>query len=145
VGGGAILLQRRNAIVGALHSSFVTLRRNHAGSGLNQEARVAGARDVSSISGTANLAAKLKGIAFGQDVMLDGGLKHTLYVANDHDFSAVVPNSHHADGGADNPNRFFVFGFDDDDLPGFVRQEFRRPRAGREHDGRDVDGTDRDF
>ena len=131
---------------------------------------LAGAREVSSVSGAANLAAravpkmlfldvvaalaakgipaydvpaKLEGIAFGQDLIVDGVVKHTLYVANDNDFSAVVPNSHHASGTADNPNRFFVFAFDEGDLPGFVPQEFRQPR-GQDHDGHDFDG-DRDF
>jgi hypothetical protein len=28
--------------------------------------------------------------------------------------------------GADNPNRFFVFGFDDADLPGYQPQRFAR-------------------
>jgi hypothetical protein len=131
---------------------------------------IAGALDVSSVTGSANLAAravpkilfldivaalvgkgipaydvpaKLEGIAFGEDLLIDGAVKHTLYVANDNDFSAVVPNSHHASGTAENPNKFFVFAFDDDDLPGFVAQEFRHAR--QDHDGHDGDGPDRDF
>jgi hypothetical protein len=112
-----------------------------------------GATDVSNISGVANLAAKavaktlfldvvaalgakgiaafdvpakLEGITFGQDVVIDGQTKHTLYISNDNDYSAVVPNSHHTGGTAENPNKLFVFAFDDDDLPGFVPQQFRR-------------------
>jgi hypothetical protein len=56
--------------------------------------------------------AKLEGIAFGQDVILNGVTTHTLYVANDNDF---VPDTA---GG----NKFFVFGFTDRDLPGFAPQ-----------------------
>ena len=50
--------------------------------------------------------AKLEGIAFGDDVVVGGVSKHTLYVSNDNDF----------DPSAENPNRFFVFAFSDDDL-----------------------------
>ena len=73
---------------------------------------LAGAQDASRISGAANLAAKavpkilfldivtalsskgmagydvpakLEGLTFGTDVVIDGGTKHTLYVSNDHD------------------------------------------------------------
>ncbi len=64
--------------------------------------------------------AKLEGLAFGQDVVINSTTKHTLYVANDNDFTATV-------GGLDNPNQFFVFAFDNADLPpqssGFVRQQ----------------------
>jgi hypothetical protein len=38
--------------------------------------------------------------------------RHTLYIANDNDFLASF-------NGVDNPNKFFVFAFDDTDLPGF--------------------------
>lgn len=48
---------------------------------------------------------KIEGLAFGADVMRDGVLTHTLYVANDNDFSA--------DSG---DNKFFVFGVTDADL-----------------------------
>lgn len=54
--------------------------------------------------------AKLEGLAFGQDVMRGGVLTHTLYVANDNDFLATAP------GGLDNPNQWFVFGVTDADL-----------------------------
>ena len=57
----------------------------------------------------ARIPAKLEGLAFGSDVMIDGVLTHTLYVANDNDFLANV-------GGVDNPNQWFVFGFTDADL-----------------------------
>jgi Esterase-like activity of phytase len=104
-----------------------------------------GATDVSGITGEANLAphavpktlfldvvaalgahgittnkipAKIEGLAFGQDVVIGGRVKHTLYVANDNDYNAVF-------GGLDNPNAWFVFAFDDTDLPGFVPQQLR--------------------
>jgi hypothetical protein len=56
--------------------------------------------------------AKLEGMAFGEDVIVDGTTKHTLYVANDNDFVAVTP------GGLTNPNQWFVFTFTDADLAG---------------------------
>ena len=55
--------------------------------------------------------AKLEGLAFGQDVVVGGVLKHTLYVANDNDFLATDP----ANGNA-NPNQWYVFGVSDADL-----------------------------
>lgn len=63
--------------------------------------------------------AKLEGIAFGPDLVIDGVTKHTLYLANDNDFLPTV-------GGLSNPNQFFVFAFDDSDLGGsvFVNQQF---------------------
>jgi hypothetical protein len=117
-----------------------------------------GAADVSDISGNANLAAKavrkelfldlvavlnangiqsfdvpakLEGITFGQDVVVEGVVKHTLYVANDNDYTAVVPNVNYPAGTAENPNRFFVFAFDDVDLPDYVAQQIKTyPRDG---------------
>jgi len=53
--------------------------------------------------------AKLEGIAFGQDLVLDGATKHTLFIANDNDFLPTF-------NGTANPNQFFVFAFDDADL-----------------------------
>ena len=106
--------------------------------------------DVSNLSGAANLAshavpkhlfldiaavliangmnafdipAKIEGIAFGQDVTIGGDVRHTLYVANDNDYSPVVVNSHGTT--TSNPNRFFVFAFSDVDLPGFIPQQFK--------------------
>jgi hypothetical protein len=74
---------------------------------------------------TADIPAKLEGIAFGEDVVIDGVVKHTLYVSNDNDFVPTVLDTHHP-AGIDNPNRFFVFAFDDTDLNGseYVPQEF---------------------
>lgn len=71
--------------------------------------------------------AKLEGMAFGEDVVVDGVVKHTLYVGNDNDFIAVTP------GGKTNPNQWFVFAFTDADLAGsaFVNQQWTGPGPGR--------------
>jgi len=102
---------------------------------------LAGAADVTNISGEANLLshavsktlvldikallvangiadtsipAKLEGMAFGQDVMVNGVLYHTLYVANDNDF---IPNTA-------GPNLYYVFGLTDADLgTTFINQD----------------------
>ena len=93
---------------------------------------LAGAQDVSGLSGEAallakapskklfldiksalnsvgiadkDIPAKLEGMAFGEDITENGALFHTLYVANDNDFSDLA--------GA---NQFFVFKFSDTDL-----------------------------
>jgi hypothetical protein len=69
----------------------------------------------------ANIPAKLEGMAFGPDVVIDGVAKHTLYVANDNDFLAVAP------GGLANPNQIYVFAFDEADLAGsaYEPQQFK--------------------
>jgi hypothetical protein len=63
--------------------------------------------------------AKLEGMSFGEDVVVNGVTKHTLYVANDNDFLATAPD------GQANPNQWFVFAFDATDLGGsqFVQQQ----------------------
>jgi hypothetical protein len=66
--------------------------------------------------------AKIEGISFGPDLKDGHETIHTLWVANDNDFLATVPD---ANGNMiDNPNQFFVFGFTDADLAGsaFVPQ-----------------------
>ena len=50
--------------------------------------------------------AKIEGLAFGQDVIIDGVTRHTLFVANDNDF---VP-------GVAGHNKFYVFAVSDADL-----------------------------
>jgi hypothetical protein len=100
---------------------------------------IAGARDITALTGAAAAAAvveksatpfldivatlsasgmardqipaKIEGITFGQDIAVNGTRYHTLYVANDNDF---VP-------GTSGPNQFFVYGFQDGDLPGLTR------------------------
>ncbi len=70
--------------------------------------------------------AKLEGVAFGPDIVVDGTTKHTLFIANDNDFLPSV-------GGIDNPNQFFVFTVDESDLPNFVPQSIA-PLASDLHD-----------
>ena len=53
--------------------------------------------------------AKLEGIAFGDDVLVGDTMKHTLFIANDNDFLSTFD-------GQPNPNRFYVFAFDDANL-----------------------------
>lgn len=101
---------------------------------------IAGATDVSNLSGEANLLpyvvskklfldvraalkaagytdatipAKLEGLAWGRDVMVNGVLEHTLWVANDNDFLADASVNGMP---AANPNQWFVFGFTDGEL-----------------------------
>ena len=124
---------------------FLVLERDGKGLGDGSTAAVkqlwmvdlAGAQDVSGLSGEAALLAKapskklfldiksalnaagiasnqipakLEGLAFGQDVVRNGVLTHTLYVANDNDFLGTAPD------GKANPNQWFVFGVTDADL-----------------------------
>ena len=125
----------------ALNShQFLVLERDGKGLGDGSSAKVkqiwvvdlAGAEDISGLSGEAALLAKapskklfldirsalnsvgitddaipakLEGMAFGEDITENGTLFHTLYVANDNDFSELA-------GG----NQFFVFKFSDADL-----------------------------
>lgn len=60
----------------------------------------------------AQVPSKIEGLAFGPDVTKDGAAMHTLMIANDNDF---LPK----DSG---PNVFYVVGFTDADLPGYVPQ-----------------------
>jgi hypothetical protein len=78
---------------------------------------------------------KLEGIAFGQDVVIGGATKHTLYVANDNDFLGVIADpTDPANEIIENPNQFFVFAFDDNDLPGFVPQRIKSFSSGHDKD-----------
>jgi hypothetical protein len=54
--------------------------------------------------------------------MYKNQITHTIYVANDSDYLSVVPNP--TTGNTSNPNRYFVFGLVDADLPGFQQQQF---------------------
>lgn len=120
---------------------FLVLERDGKGQGDGSAAKVkqvwavdiAGAADVSGLSGQAALLAKapskvqfldiaaalkafgiadtaipakIEGLAFGEDIMDNGVLKHTLYIANDNDFVSGVAGS----------SRFYVFAFTDADL-----------------------------
>jgi hypothetical protein len=112
---------------------------------------IAGAEDVSALSGAAALLAKapsktlfldikaalnaagiaddripakLESLAFGEDVMVGGKLQHTLYIANDNDFLGNVLLSDKKTS-VSYDNQFFVFGFGESDLGGstFVQQQ----------------------
>lgn len=87
---------------------------------------------------------KIEGIAFGQDVFLNGVKKHTLYVTNDNDFLAMIADplklpSDSTRGMVPNPNQFFVFAFSDTDLPGYIPQSFHND-GDNDHDGSDSQG-----
>jgi len=84
---------------------------------------------------TDKIPAKLEGMTFGEDVVVGGVQKHTLYVANDNDFLATTP------GGKNNPNQWFVFTFSDADLGGskFVNQRLDDDRH-HDHDRDDDHG-----
>ena len=60
----------------------------------------------------ANIQSKLEGLAFGDDIVVNGQTMHTLWVANDNDF---IP-------GTAGGNNFYVFAFNNADLPGFTPQ-----------------------
>jgi hypothetical protein len=78
---------------------------------------------------------KLEAIAFGQDVVIDGATKHTLYVANDNDFLGEIADpTDPVNSIVENPNQFYVFAFDDNDLPGFAPQKIK-PFTGHEGEG----------
>ncbi|MBW8848464.1 MAG: esterase-like activity of phytase family protein [Burkholderiales bacterium] len=63
----------------------------------------------------AQIPSKLEGVAFGQDVMVGGVLKHTLYLANDNDFlGAVAPNG--SSVATQYNNQFYVFAYDGNDF-----------------------------
>jgi hypothetical protein len=82
---------------------------------------------------------KIEGLAFGQDVTINGELKHTLYITNDNDFLGMIadPLVSPADssrGLVANPNKVYVFAFGDDDLPEFVPQQIKQNRMRHEHE-----------
>ena len=63
---------------------------------------------------------KIEGLAFGDDITLNGVLSHTLYVANDNDF---VP-------GTSGDNKIFVFSLSDADLGAeFTQQQIPEPQS----------------
>jgi len=146
-------------IVALNDHEFLVLERDGKGLGDGSKAvikqvwkvDIAGADDVSALSGAAALLAKaptktlfldikaalnaagisddripakLESLAFGEDVMVGGKLQHTLYIANDNDFLGDVLLSDKKTS-VTYDNQFFVFGFDAADLGGslFVPQE----------------------
>lgn len=87
-----------------------------------------------------DIPAKLEGISFGQDVSIAGSTKHTLFISNDNDFLSSVTDTKHP-AGLENPNQFFVFAFDDAELPGLVKQQIHTHSA---HDDNDHDDRRQD-
>ncbi len=61
----------------------------------------------------AHVPAKIEGLAFGPDVTVRGERLHTLVLANDNDFLPEIAG----------PNMFYVLGFSDQDLPGYVPRQ----------------------
>jgi len=92
---------------------------------------------------------KLEGVAFGQNVVINGITKHTLYVANDNDFLATIADPFKLPGDLTrgliaNPNQFYVFAFDENDLPGYLPQPFDASYSRGHDDGNHYgDGEDR--
>jgi Esterase-like activity of phytase len=81
---------------------------------------------------------KLEGMTFGQDIVIDGATKHTLYVANDNDFLGEIADpTDPANEIVENPNQFFVFAFGDSDLPDFAPQRLRPFSSAHDRDGDD--------
>lgn len=60
-----------------------------------------------------NIPSKLEGLAFGQDVVINGVIQHTLWVSNDNDFVSGVAGD----------NKFYVFAFASSEAPAFAAQE----------------------
>ncbi|MEH2060280.1 MAG: esterase-like activity of phytase family protein [Nostoc sp.] len=70
-----------------------------------------------------DIPAKLEGLAFGPDVVINHAIKHTLFISNDNDFVGTITSDALHPAGIDNPNKFFVFAIDTTDIPGFVPQK----------------------
>ena len=91
---------------------------------------------------------KIEGVAFGQDVVINGVTKHTLYIVNDNDFLGTIADplklpDDPTRGTVANPNVFYVFAFGDEDLPGYVPQKINAVRGLMCADDKDGDGHDR--
>jgi len=63
-----------------------------------------------------DIPAKIEGVALGEDINQGPGKLHTLWIANDNDFLASVPDP--SGNLIPNPSQFFVFGFTDASLNG---------------------------
>ncbi len=86
---------------------------------------------------------KIEGVAFGPDIEMGSAKRHTLYIGNDNDFLSMVadPLKQPGDptrGLVANPNVWYVFAFDDADLPGYVPADLRHAH----HDRDDRDDRD---
>ena len=79
---------------------------------------------VSSGIAAQNIPAKIEAMTFGEDVVYNNTILHTLWIANDNDFLATITDSKHLTGFA-NSNNFYVFGFSDLDLQNYVAQKIQ--------------------
>jgi hypothetical protein len=81
-----------------------------------------------------HIPSKIEGLAFGKDIRHGHARLHTLWLANDNDFLATVPDPNGVQ--IANPNQFFVFGVTDESLNGsqLILQKF---------DNDEDDGDDR--
>lgn len=61
----------------------------------------------------AQIPAKIEGMAWGQDVTVNGLLMHTLWIANDNDFVS----------GTAGPNNFYVFAISPSTVPDYIAQQ----------------------
>ncbi|MDO9166302.1 MAG: esterase-like activity of phytase family protein [Rhodoferax sp.] len=69
---------------------------------------------------TSDIPSKIEGLAFGEDITINGETLHTLYVANDNDFVPGVAGN----------NQFFVFALSDTDLGAtFAQQQIPEPKS----------------
>lgn len=68
-----------------------------------------------------NVPAKIEGLSFGEDIVINGQTLHTLWVNNDNDFLPDVAG----------PNKFYVFGLTDTDLSttNFVNQSIAQTQS----------------
>ena len=85
---------------------------------------------------SAQVPAKLEGVTFGPDLVVNGVNKHTLFIANDNDFLPTV-------GGINNPNQFFVFSIDESDLDSYTAQKIKHLTRDDAEEDRDInEGND---
>ena len=69
---------------------------------------------ANNLNATTDIPSKIEGLTFGRNVIRNGKIMHTLWVANDNDFVLSTNDT----PPVPNPNEFFVFGFTDADLNG---------------------------
>lgn len=71
-----------------------------------------------------NIPAKLEGMTFGEDIVYNNQVLHTLWITNDNDFLSIITDSKHPQGFS-NTNNFYLFGFTDQDLKNYVAQDIK--------------------
>lgn len=71
-----------------------------------------------------NIPAKIEGMTFGEDIVYNNEILHTLWITNDNDFlSSIIDSKHPIE--FSNPSNFYVFGFSDADLKNYVAQNLK--------------------